>query len=150
MSSKRFMSSVFLLQFDGGCNSNPGSGGSGCVIYANSKKIVELASYHQHTTNNEAEYNGLILGLKYLQTHTPLQLQIQGDSMLVVKQLLGEYKVKAKNLQPLFEQSRNLLKLYDVVKIEHIPRKDNEAADQLSNEVRVLKDDICREFIEHS
>ena len=147
------ISSKILLQFDGGCNNNPGSGGSGCVIYKDKQKIAELAQYFERTTNNEAEYSGLLLGLNYLvdnNNYWKSNLQIQGDSLLVISQISNKWKVKAENLKPFHKQAKDLLLYFNVTGIQHIKREYNTAADQLSNEVRVLKDNICREFIEHS
>lgn len=150
---KNIMSSLtsrFLLQFDGGCNNNPGSGGSGCVIYKENTKLVELAHYFERTTNNEAEYSGLLLGLNYLQRYKGCELHIQGDSLLVISQISNQWKVKAENLKPFHKQAQDLLKLYNVTSIEHIRREHNTVADALSNEVRGEKTEICREFIGHN
>lgn len=138
----------YLLRFDGGCNNNPGSGGSGTVIYKNGEIFAELASYFEWTTNNEAEYRGLIDGLDFLSeiaTNDTL-LEIEGDSQLVVKQVRGEWKCRAENLKPLHNQAQELLKKFRNVEIRHIPRKDNTVADALSNEVRIEKQSIKRVY----
>jgi len=140
-----------IIRFDGGCNNNPGSGGSGTVIYKNGKIFAELAKYFDHTTNNEAEYNGLIDGLEFLTTQyeNPSEIEsvkIEGDSQLVVKQVRGEWKVKAENLKPLHQRAQDLFKKLNNVEISHIPRKLNTAADELSNEVRIDKKSILRVY----
>ena len=143
----------YLLRFDGGCNNNPGSGGSGTVIYKNSVKIAGLAKYFSWTTNNEAEYNGLIHGLEWLfqnQLNDIKTLTIEGDSQLVIKHNLKEWKVKAENLKPLFNKVQSYFEVLQKSDVEiilrHIPRKENSEADNLSNEVRIQKEPIERIF----
>ena len=82
----------YLLKFDGGADGNPGPGGSGCAIYKISlskppQLYVELGTYLAYTTNNEAEYTGLISGLTWCRDNQIKNVVIEGDSMLVVKQI---------------------------------------------------------------
>ena len=95
-----------LLQFDGGARGNPGLGGAGAVILSgdgeeNLKEVWSGYWYLGTCTNNQAEYTGLIKGLqKGLEMELP-SLHVEGDSELVIKQLLGSYKCKSENLIPL-------------------------------------------------
>jgi len=140
-----------ILRFDGGASPNPGIGGSGCVLTL-PKKQIELATFHPHTTNNEAEYNGLLLGLRYINTqlssfinYTSTNLTIEGDSMLVVQHCLGSWKCNAENLKPFLAEAKCLMSKFKNCKINHIPRAENAKADELSNIVRDLKKDFIKE-----
>jgi ribonuclease HI len=146
---KRIMSSsiksAVLIKFDGGANGNPGVGGSGCVVQFNKTKI-KIGVYHTFTTNNEAEYKGLLLGLSYVCNNIEPQnidsVTIKGDSLLVVNQCLGTWKCKALNLQPLLATAKNYIAKLPNVTIQHIPRAENGEADELSNVVRDLKNNV--------
>ena len=104
----------FTLYADGGSRGNPGPAGSGAVVFdANGKRVVEVADYIGITTNNVAEYEALLRGLKALkQSFTDgyfnaVELVIRMDSKLVIEQLKGAYKVKHPNLIPRYLQVKN-------------------------------------------
>jgi len=132
-----------ILQFDGGSRGNPGPGGAGAVILkeAQSKKFELWHGYHYlgFTTNNQAEYGGLLLGLLALQKlklPSSTKLLIQGDSKLVISQMTGSYKTRHDKLKPLNESAKDLLKQLNMPSqpaYEHIPRAENSRADELSN-----------------
>ena len=84
-------------------------------------------------TVNEAEYAGLLHGLERAKTMGVSRLHVQGDSLLVVKQMRGEWQVKAQNLKPIFIKCKELTKAFDTCTFEHIPRNKNERADELAN-----------------
>lgn len=85
-------------------------------------------------TNNQAEYRGLILGLRHALGMGANRVTVRGDSELVLKQLKGEYSVKAPGLKALHDEARLLLARFRQVKLEWIPREQNGEADQASKD----------------
>ena len=125
------------LYFDAGSRGNPGISGVGVLIKTtNQQKLVtETSIFLGHTTNNAAEYMGLIHGLQLAQQHGATRVNIYSDSMLVVKHINGDYKVRNSRLRPLYDRALDLLKLFgDGFTINHIPRAKNARADELANE----------------
>jgi len=119
---------------DGAARGNPGPAGAGAVIISPEGHVVaKVGKYLGETTNNVAEYTGLILGLKRAKAMGLRELEVLADSELVVKQLTGEYQVKADHLRPLHDEARALMKGFDVIDLRYIPREENEAADEMSN-----------------
>lgn len=84
-------------------------------------------------TNNEAEYQALIDGLKAAAEWKPDRLEIYLDSQLVVEQIKGKYRVKKPELQPLHSRAKELLEGFSEFVIEHVEREDNGGADALAN-----------------
>ena len=122
---------------DGGSRGNPGPAAIGAVVLdATTDPPTPVATVSEHigvTTNNVAEYRALIAGLEVaapLRAHT---VHVRADSLLVIKQLRGEYRVKHENLRPLYAEARALLKAYAVVDLQHVPRAQNAEADALVN-----------------
>lgn len=125
---------------DGAARGNPGPAGAGAVIISPEGHVVaKLGKYLGETTNNVAEYTGLILGLKRAKAMGLRELDVLADSELLVKQLSGEYAVKADHLRPLHEEAQALLKGFDQVEVRHIPREENAAADEMSNKAIDLR-----------
>jgi len=125
------------LYVDGGSRGNPGPSGVGIVILdTNSQKtIVEKSIFIGHTTNNAAEYSGLIHGLQIAQQYGIARINIFMDSMLIINHIKGVYKVRNSRLEPLYKRVQELLKLFgDGYNIEHIERTKNARADKLANE----------------
>ena len=120
---------------DGGSRGNPGQAAIGCVLLDPLKNEV-LREYGECIgiqTNNIAEYQALITGLKMARQFHPNHLVCHLDSELVVKQITGEYRVKMPTLQPLVDEIHELtMELPDVV-FQYIPRSDNWRADALVN-----------------
>jgi ribonuclease HI len=124
----------YKLQFDGCSKGNPGLSGAGAVIYKNEIEIWSSSLFvGNNNTNNEAEYTGLIIGLKQAIKMNIKKIHVEGDSLLVIKQIKGEYKVNAQNLQPLFNEALALTKNFEQITFQHIFRNKNKRADQLSN-----------------
>jgi ribonuclease HI len=122
------------LYTDGAARGNPGPAGAGAVILSPQGHVVaKVGKYLGENTNNYAEYMGLILGLKRARAMGIKELEVLADSELLVRQLNGEYQVKAANLRPLFEEARQLLAGFPGVSLRHVPREENEAADEMSN-----------------
>ena len=129
------------LYVDGGARGNPGPAGAGGVLFDSAdKKIGEFKKYlGDELTNNQAEYQGLILGLKLAQKNKIKKLSIFMDSELIVKQIKGEYRVKNEGLKPLFEKAKKLLVKFSDYNINHIVRERNKLADALVNEAIDMK-----------
>jgi len=119
---------------DGGARGNPGPAGIGVVIYDENKEIIKKCSeYIGEQTNNQAEYQALILGLSEIKTLGVEIAECYLDSELVVKQMQGEYRVKNKNIRPLYVVAANLIKGFEQVTFIHVPREQNKEADKLVN-----------------
>ena len=128
------------LQFDGCSKSNPGIAGAGAVIYKFNKEIsTRIQFVGNSSTNNEAEYTGLIIGLKNAINLGIKELIVEGDSLLVINQMNGIYKVKSENLIELYKEAANLKKQFDYISFKHIYRSSNKRADELSN-LAITKD----------
>jgi ribonuclease HI len=122
------------LYCDGAARGNPGPAGAGAVIVNPGGHIVaKVGKFLGEETNNVAEYMGLILGLKRAKAMGIKELEVLADSELVVKQVRGEYAVKAEHLQPLHAEAVALFKGFDQIEIRHIPREENGQADAMSN-----------------
>ncbi|MCX7770968.1 MAG: ribonuclease HI family protein [Proteobacteria bacterium] len=122
------------LYCDGASRGNPGEAGIGCVIFLNDNRKIEISEYIGQTTNNVAEYNALIRGLEETLKIGVEEIEIFSDSELLVRQITGIYKVKNKNLIPLYEKIKQLLSNLKSHKIIHINREDNSMADKLAKE----------------
>lgn len=124
----------YLLQFDGCSKGNPGKAGSGAVIYKNKTEIWGKSLFiGNKNTNNEAEYTGLIIGLEEANNMGIKNICVEGDSLLVINQMTGKYKVKSENLIGLYNKAKELEKKFDVIIYNHIYRNLNKRADELSN-----------------
>lgn len=121
---------------DGGSRGNPGPAASGAVLVdAEGNVIDSVGLYLGRATNNVAEWTALCIGLERALERGIRRLAVRLDSELVVKQMLGEYRVKHADLLPLYRRARALLSKFEHVDIAHVRRKDNALADRLVNEV---------------
>ncbi len=119
---------------DGAARGNPGPAGAGAVIVNPDGHVVaKIGKFLGDSTNNVAEYMGLILGLKRAKAMGIKELEVLSDSELLVKQLAGEYAVKADHLRPLHDEARALLQGFQWIQVRHIPREENAQADAMSN-----------------
>jgi ribonuclease HI len=124
-----------IIYTDGGARGNPGPAGIGAAIYDEKRELVATVSeYLGVATNNQAEYRAVIAALKKAQELGAQELDFYLDSELVVKQLRHEYKVKNKDLVPLFLMVHNLALSFAKISYTHVPREQNKAADKLANE----------------
>lgn len=131
----------YILYADGGARGNPGPAGAGAVVFdAIGKRVAEVSDYLGETTNNVAEYEAVIRGLKELLAQFPeghfkqASLTIRMDSKLVIEQMKGAYKVKHPNLIPRNLEARNVIaRGFGKVVFEHVPREKNKDADELAN-----------------
>lgn len=131
----------FVLYTDGGARGNPGPAATGAVVYdAKGREVGHFSTYLGVATNNQAEYQALILGLGRLQKLINdehklgnILVTVLMDSELIVRQLNGEYRVKNKELKPLFAKVEELINKFGRVTFRHIPREQNTVADDLVN-----------------
>jgi len=119
---------------DGGARGNPGPAGAGAVLIdpKTGQPIAEVNKYLGHTTNNQAEYQALILALEEVKKYSPKSLVCYLDSELIVRQLGGIYKVKNPAIKKRFLEAQELLGNMSV-RFVHIPREQNSRADKLAN-----------------
>lgn len=124
-----------VIHSDGAARGNPGPSGAGAVLTDSEGKVVgEVCRYlGDDMTNNQAEYNALILALREAEKTGATRLSIYADSELMVKQILGEYKVKNEGIRPLHSEVMLLLRKFGKYSISHIPREKNKRADKLAN-----------------
>jgi ribonuclease HI len=126
---------AWTLRADGGSRGNPGPGALGYVLCDASGAEVEARGVFLGTcTNNVAEYRALIAGLEAASRHGVHALIVRMDSELVVRQMLGQYKVKNEGLKPLHAEARKVAAKLGTVRYESVPRDDNGRADALVNE----------------
>jgi len=126
---------TWRANIDGGSRGNPGPASYGVVIRDPRGEIVaRLKKYIGRTTNNVAEYYGLIAALDYAQSHSIGALRVESDSELLVKQMRGQYKVKSADLKPLYERAKKMSQTLASFRIDHVYREQNRDADLLANE----------------
>jgi ribonuclease HI len=123
---------------DGGARGNPGLSASAFVVVLNGKVIYKDAKFLGISTNNEAEYAGVLMGLEWLSSNKHLLNKTSPtfclDSELVTRQIIGAYKVKSQNLFPCAKRVKDLLKKLETkVNFISISREENRLADALLN-----------------
>ena len=122
------------LYTDGAARGNPGPAGAGAFLSdENGNSLKESFKYLGETTNNQAEYRALKLGLEESVKLAPEEINIFADSELMVKQLNGEYKVKNKAIKVVYLEIVKLLQNFPKYTISHIRREYNKVADALAN-----------------
>ena len=124
-----------VAYIDGGARGNPGPAGFGVRIEAPDGEMIE--EFHRSigiATNNVAEYNGLLAALEWASANGVRDVLIRSDSLLLVQQMLGNYKVKNTGLQPLHAKARSLVRRLGRVLFEHVRREANRHADRLANQ----------------
>ena len=135
---------------DGGSRGNPGPSAAGFIIVNSQKQVIaEGGEYLGITTNNQAEYHGVRLGLQKAIELGFKQVDFKVDSMLVVNQLKGFYKIKNRELWPINERIRQLMKQFDHVTFTHVLREYNQLADGMVNKT-LDKHARDREKTEHT
>ena len=112
---------------DGKTINNPGPSYIGVLIKEGEKEIRRIRKFVGNGTSNEAEYMAMIEGMREALKLGAKDVEILTDSELVVRQMRGEYKVRAKNLKRLKKRAESLLKKFESFSITHIPRKENPA-----------------------
>jgi ribonuclease HI len=141
--SKYKIDSKYILYFDGCSKGNPGPGGAGAVLYENDIEVWSDSIFvGKKVTNNIAEYSGLILGLEFVSSQKSLNIEhllVRGDSQLVIKQMMGEYKVNSPHLLELNTRALQIARKIKNVDFENVKREQKKRADALTNE-GLLKD----------
>lgn len=123
-----------ILYADGASRGNPGPAGAGAVLLDEDGHVLaELTRFLGVTTNNVAEYNAFILGLEEAQRRGVDDLDVRMDSLLVVEQMRGRWKIKHPNMKPLALKAGELFASFPKRTIAHVPRDANAIADALSN-----------------
>ena len=133
---------TYVLYFDGGSRGNPGIAGVGMVLYdgEGGSEIWSGCQYiGEMSTNNEAEYKGLIAGLRVARSMGITNILVQGDSELILRQIDGVYRVKSEKLRPYFEEAMSLRREFASFRTNHIERAQNARADALANEAMDTK-----------
>ena len=126
--------SGFVAYIDGGARGNPGPAGFGVRIErADGTLVEEFNESIGIATNNVAEYRGLIAALEWARIHGAAALHVRSDSLLLVQQMIGNYKVRHAGLLPLHARARQLTREISRVTFEHVRREANKHADRLAN-----------------
>lgn len=124
-----------VLHSDGGSRGNPGPAGYGFAITdASGKELAKGMEYLGLKTNNVAEYEGVVAGIRAALGMNAKRIVVKSDSQLLVRQLQGRYRVRSANLKDLFKKTQELLSRFETWRAEHIPREENSLADALANE----------------
>jgi ribonuclease HI len=125
---------LIVAYIDGGSRGNPGPAGYGVRVEDEQNGLVEeLRGALGVATNNVAEYHGLLAALAWAADHGVTLLEVRSDSELLVKQMLGVYRVKNPGLQPLHQKARLLAARVGRVRFTHVRRELNKEADRLAN-----------------
>ena len=122
------------LYFDGGSRGNPGPAAVGWVLVTSDGVVAEGADRIGRATNNRAEYEALIRGLEAAADYGFSELEVRGDSQLVVRQVRGAWETNDPDLREKRLRARELLAAFDEWSIDHVPREINSRADELVNE----------------
>lgn len=127
--------SRFTVNVDGGARGNPGPAAIGIVLRdGDGEVLAEVGETIGETTNNVAEYRALLRGIELAAEHGATDLELVGDSELVVRQVEGRYKVKNAGMKELHEEAKRALRGFDSWSIRHVRRESNADADRLVNE----------------
>jgi probable phosphoglycerate mutase len=128
------MTGGVVAYIDGGARGNPGPAGYGVHIERPDGSLIdEFCEAIGVATNNVAEYRGLIAALEWAKRQGETELHVRSDSLLLVQQMLGRFKVKHPGLQPLYARARLLAHDVGRVTFEHVGRAHNAHADRLAN-----------------
>ena len=139
-----------IVEADGGSRGNPGPAGYGAVVFdaATGDVLAERSEGLGHTTNNVAEYGGLIAGLTAARDLGADTVAVRMDSKLVIEQMAGRWQVKHPSMQPLNAEAKKLAAGFAVITYEWIPRERNKHADRLANEAMDAQAGIAKPAVE--
>jgi ribonuclease HI len=144
---------AYLMQFDGAANPNPGPASSGAVLWSpkdaagHRSPLVDMGKFLGKATNNIAEIQSLLLGLKIAAMRGARDLLIEGDSELIIRQQTREYKVTNKNLKSWWAEIQAAMMdeiSFDWIAIRHVRREFNERADSITKEVLSKREGFTR------
>lgn len=126
-----------LLYCDGGARGNPGPAAIGAVLLdaddPGGDPLVQVSETIGQATNNQAEYRALLAGLEAAADMGAQEVYVRADSQLLVEQLRGNYRVRNAGLKPLYARALGLMGRFRAVRLEHVRRGENAAADALVN-----------------
>lgn len=123
-----------IVNVDGGARGNPGPAAIGAVVQGPGGEVLEERGERIGTaTNNVAEYRALLLGIERAAELGASELELIGDSELIVRQVKGEYKVKDATLRGLHAEVKRALRPFERWSIRHVRREQNAEADRLVN-----------------
>jgi ribonuclease HI len=126
--------SFVRIYSDGASRGNPGPAGAGAILTDKDGRVFErLGCCLGEQTNNQAEYEGALLGLRRARALGASEVELLADSQLLIRQLQGRYRVKSPGLLPLYREALELLAQFPKVTLTHIPREKNREADAMSN-----------------
>lgn len=125
---------MYYLFTDGGSRGNPGNSAAAAFLFDKEMNLVGFdAKFLKLGTNNNAEYQALVMGLKMAIKQDIKELTCKLDSELAVKQITGIYKVKDENIMSLYKSIQEASKKFDKIDFIHVPRAENKHADKLVN-----------------
>ena len=128
------MTPALRLHVDGASRGNPGEAGFGVhVTDPDGTEVASLYGYLGRATNNVAEYQALLHGLRFALARGVSRVEVFSDSELLVRQLEGRYRVKNAGLLPLHREAAGLLARFERARVAHVPRERNREADALAN-----------------
>jgi len=123
-----------VAHIDGGSRGNPGPAAYGVAIEtAQGQPVTAFAKFIGETTNNLAEYQGLLAALEYALSHGYPRLRVLTDSELMARQISGRYKVRSPDLKPLHDKAQAMIARLESFSIRHVYREHNREADRLAN-----------------
>lgn len=126
-----------LIYSDGGSRGNPGPAAIGALVLDPSTspptRLATVSERIGSTTNNVAEYRAVIAGLEAARDFPARAVRVRADSLLVIEQLKGKWRVKQEHLRALHARARDLLDEYEEVDLAHVRREQNADADALVN-----------------
>lgn len=132
-----------VIYTDGGSRGNPGPSAAGVALVDNKDQVVDQGGeYLGITTNNQAEYQAVRIGLKMALARGWTSVELRADSLLVINQLKGVYTVKNRELWPIYDNVLQLIGQFDEVKFTHIPRELNQIADGMVNKTLDAQRDL--------
>ncbi len=123
---------MIKIYVDGSSIGNPGKSGIGYVFYNGTKLLKKESIYLGIQSNNFAEYMALIFSLIDAISQDKRKVEVFSDSLLICEQIKGNFKVKNKNIYPLFVLAKKLVSKFESFNITHINREDNQEADELA------------------
>ena len=128
--------SKILVYTDGASRGNPGPCALGVSVLDTDKNVIHEESLYleDSNTNNFAEYKAVICALELAVKNKIKEIHLFSDSEFLIKQLNGLYKVKSKNIKPLFEECQKLIAQIPKSTFEHVRRELNSRADELANQ----------------
>lgn len=124
-----------LIHTDGAARGNPGPAGAGAILVdpADGRVVAEIAQFLGHATNNVAEWTAVELALERALAEGASHVDLRMDSQLVARQIIGMYRVKHPDLQPIHRRVMVMLEKLAGYTVGHVPRERNKEADRLSN-----------------